>query len=365
MRAFVYLGLVLGLWCSSLGRSMRPRRVSGPNINKTRLHHDSWRQRSTVLESGFYNEPGVAQTVHWARTTGFDLNGQILEALIESDVRTEDGLVDGLMTNLPYQKEVEENEAVVVFGQATHVGCGWIQFPSASSATEDERDTYENFMVCNYGVGLASKTTCDSLTKKQNNETLIKYYSVTSEIIKDVKTCLEAVRCRRRRRKFFKTFTQDEAVQERRSDDPCSADVRQCLSGRSGLKFVDATKLKSVARSVDLQPIDMEAAKCKIDTILCSLNSTSICKERLEYCLPLIDVDSEDGKVLCECADLVLTDGTHGDCTEKLPDRDGLLKEFCFVKQSPCVSIDPAGHLEMSQPYNETEGLLHYTHLIC
>ena len=54
---------------------------------------------------------------------------------------------------------------------------------------------YENFMVCNYGVGVASKTTCDDLTNKKavissKNETettVIKYYTVTSEVIKDVK----------------------------------------------------------------------------------------------------------------------------------------------------------------------------------
>ena len=58
---------------------------------------------STYLKASdgnFHNEPGVAQTVHWARTPGFDINGKILEALIESHVQTEDGLVDGLMTNL-------------------------------------------------------------------------------------------------------------------------------------------------------------------------------------------------------------------------------------------------------------------------
>ena len=54
---------------------------------------------------------------------------------------------------------------------------------------------YENFMVCNYGVGVSSKTTCDDLTNKKavissKNETettVIKYYTVTSEVIKDVK----------------------------------------------------------------------------------------------------------------------------------------------------------------------------------
>ena len=337
--------------------------VEYPGVNYTqvpeKLHHDPWHLRSKVInEDSLHDGPGVAQSVHWARTGDFDLNGQILEALLESDLYIEDGLVDGLMTNLPYT----END-VVAFGEATHVGCGWIQFPLTSEAAEAGSTQYENFMVCNYGVGMASKTTCDSVTKASNNSTAVKYYTVTSEVIKDVKACLTAVRCRRRRRKFFKTFTENETASE---SDPCSQDVKTCLSGKSGLKFVDATRLRSVARSTELRPIDVEASKCKIDTILCSLNSTIACKERLEYCLPLIDVEATEA-VLCECANLVLADGTRGDCSQRIFDETtGDAKAFCFVKQSPCVSIDPSGgRLELSRPYQEAEGLLHYTHMIC
>jgi len=330
-----------------------------------KLHHDSWKQRSTVLENSdgnFYNEPGVAQSVHWARTPGFDINGKILEALIESHIQTEDGLVDGLITNLPFHESeaAKDSEKLVVFGQATHVGCGWIQFPTMSKDNmNQDQAMYENFMVCNYGVGVASKTTCDNLKNKsvQKNETTIKYYTVTPDIIKDVKACLEAVRCRRRRRKFLRTFPTD--LEDR--NDPCGEDVRRCLGGRSGLRFLDATKLRSVARSNEFMPIDMEATKCKIDTILCSLNSTSFCKDRLEYCLPLMDFKGQEGQVLCECANLILADGMRGDCSQEIDE-----KKYCFVKQSPCVSIDPEGHLELSKPHpNIQDGLIHYTHLMC
>ena len=343
--------------------------VEYPGTNYTevpdKLHHDPWHQRSAVLNvDQMHHGPGVAQSVHWARTGDFDLNGSILEALLESDLSTEDGLIDGLMTNLPYT-----DSDLVAFGQATHVGCGWIQFPLAQKFP-DEPVQYENFMVCNYGVGLASgQTTCDNVEEKAKNETSVKYFTVTSEVIKDVKACLTAVRCRRRRRKLFKTFRANEMPSE---NDPCSQDVKTCLSGKSGLKFVDATRLKSVARSNELRPIDVEASKCKIDTILCSLNSTRACQERLEYCLPLIDIeaseaDAEVGNVLCECANLVLADGTRGDCSQTILDSEsGELKGFCFVKQSPCVSIDPTGgRLELSRPYPEADGLLHYTHTIC
>ncbi len=315
-----------------------------------RLYHDSWRQRSSVLDKDqFHDEPGVAQTVHWARTSGLDLNGETLEALMESNVATEDGLIDGMMTNLHF---TEEN--TVVFGEATHVGCGWIQFPSNAASEAKE---YENFMVCNYGVGVAAKTSCDEVTgRPQKNSTMIKYFTVTSEVISDVKACLEAVRCRRRRRKFLKTFSTSQDA-----NDPCAQEIRRCLGGRSGLKFLDATKLRSVARSNEYTPLDVEASKCKVDTILCSLNSTVTCEERLEYCLPLIDIEGPvEAKILCQCADLILADGTRGDCTQEIDGRP-----FCFVKHSPCVSLDPKGHYEFSRPFNATDGLLHYSHFSC
>ena len=322
-----------------------------------RLHHDPSRQKAS---GHLAIDAGVAQSVHWARTGDLDLNGKILEALVKSDITTEDGLFDGLVTNLPKSDHQEEN--FVAFGQATHVGCGWIQFPTS------EDGLYENFMVCNYGVGLTTKTSCDNMTKNEVNDhgTLIKYFTVTSEVIRDVKACLEAVRCRRRKKKLFKTF---ESSRESNENDPCTLDVQKCLKGRSGLKFVDATKLRSVARSNEDRPIDVEAAKCKIDTILCSLNTTIACKERLEQCLPLIEIEADKGSnVLCECSDLILADGTRGDCSQNIQNPEsGFDQPFCFVKQSPCVVIDPkdGGHLELSKPYMNTNGLLHYTHYLC
>ena len=43
----------------------------------------------------------------------------------------------------------------IIFAQ---VGCGWIQFPSARS----DEGGFENFLVCNYGIGVANETTCDT-----------------------------------------------------------------------------------------------------------------------------------------------------------------------------------------------------------
>ena len=83
------------------------------------------------------------------------------------------------------------------------MGCGWIQFPGNAS-----RDSFENFMVCNYAIGEAERTSCDanSLEKgeKANNgsASFISYYAATSQVIEDIKLCLGAIRCRRRQLDF-------------------------------------------------------------------------------------------------------------------------------------------------------------------
>ncbi len=340
-----------------------------------KLHHDPVKQRSSVVKGrGFFSDEdtGIAQTVHWARTASVNLRGPTLEALLESDLVIEEGLIDG-----PYINQNDGEQ--IALGHATHVGCGWIQFPSTSEAVDSlEPQQFENFMVCNYGVGVASKTSCtrEDNNNNNNNPNQVTYYSVTSEVIRDVKACLEAVKCRRRKRRLLK---QTPPLLSSLTSDPCAEDIKTCLKGSSGLKFVDPSKLKSVARSANVRPIDVEAAKCKIDTILCEdVNATSTasgCAERLRKCLPLLDlVEAADGTgntVECECADLVLEDGTRGDCTDELPVAnsnevdvgDGRL--FCFVKQSPCATIDFEGRIELSKPYLEANSLIHYTHSLC
>ena len=46
----------------------------------------------------------------------------------------------------------------ILWGRTTHVGCGWTQFPLKDTDTSRFRGIYaegeyENFFVCNYGVG--------------------------------------------------------------------------------------------------------------------------------------------------------------------------------------------------------------------
>ena len=91
------------------------------------------------------------------------------------------------------------------------MGCGWIQFPGNASSTGD---SFENFMVCNYAIGEAERTSCDGLDEwgeekegarlppANNGSSFISYYAATSQVIEDIKLCLGAIRCRRRQLDF-------------------------------------------------------------------------------------------------------------------------------------------------------------------
>ena len=305
------------------------------------LKHDLSTQRS--IGERFSSAGSIAQTVHWARTSSLDINSEVIEALLASDLQSEDGLIDGLFASF---HDDEDDDNVIAWGHATHVGCGWIQFPSSK---KDNNGTveFENFMVCNYAVGTATKTTCDEETKDQ--PTFITYYHATSEVIEDVKKCLAAVRCRRQLQ-----------------GQNCNQDVERCLQAKSGLRFLDPSHLKTVARSDD-SPIDVEASKCKIDSILCSINASFACKERVRRCLPLLDLVGDGSNNVrplseCECADIILADGSRGsDCSEE--DEDG--DRFCYVKRSPCVTVDNEGSVEVSRPIKKLNDLIHKSYQLC
>ena len=98
---------------------------------------------------------------------------------------------------------------MIAWGHATHVGCGWIQFPGNSSSGD-----FENFMVCNYAIGEAERTSCDvnslegddgAAKPAANGSSFISYYAATSQVIEDIKLCLGAIRCRNRRRLDFES----------------------------------------------------------------------------------------------------------------------------------------------------------------
>lgn len=321
------------------------------------LHHDRKEDRQVLKEGQDGNsDPGIAQSVHWARSKDLDLTSDVIQMLLESQLKIEDGLIDGFFSQI----SGDEQENVILWGHATHVGCGWIQFPLPDVNNETY---YENFMVCNYAVGTVGKSSCETTTEMANHTSYITYYSAPAQVIEDVKKCLNAVKCRRKRQ--FRTTG-------------CNREVEECLAAESGLKFLQPSQLRSVARSTDsgLSPIDVEASKCKIDTILCSLNASFACKERIRRCLPLLDLfesESENGRNgivhECQCADdIILADGTFGKCTD---DAEIVGRRSCLVKESPCVVLGSEGQdgggisIEVSVPVEKLGNLIHQSYALC
>ena len=93
------------------------------HLSPGKIYHDSRLKRSVATNDKFEKIPGIAQTVHWTRSDTLDLKDNVLDRLIESDIQIKDGLIDELFT----KQSEDQNE--ISWGQATHVGCGWIQFP--------------------------------------------------------------------------------------------------------------------------------------------------------------------------------------------------------------------------------------------
>ena len=261
--------------------------ISKHNVSN-RLRHDHARSMSLEEKQGmrkFSKEPGVAQTIHWARTkqVGFG-SKEVIDGLINSKLSIEEGLIDGVFARLG---DEDKDGNVLSWGEATHVGCGWIQFPHIHDQNENSNDIleyeendektkeYENFMVCNYAIGVPKRTMCsksagDGLKIKSSSvhKQFIKYYHASPGVIRDVKKCLQAVRCERRSKKLKEL----KLYKGRGGNKRCGTNVERCLAGKSGLAFVKPSKLPDVARSTDLEAfVDLEASKCKIDTILCRL----------------------------------------------------------------------------------------------
>ena len=394
-----------------------------------RLFHDRRSLRlAPITERKYHKEAGIAQTVHWARTSALDMSASLMELLASSEIRTLDGTIDAL-----FLRGNETSGAPnVIMAQSTHVGCGWIQFNLGErSDGRNESAASENFLVCNYGVGEAVSTTCsndeeslgleppgkiqsDQDKLEKTAQPALTYYSAPSSVIEDIKLCLAAIRCRRSvgiadPANALRTVNNG-PVSSRTS---CDGQVQDCLAAPSGLNFLAPSTLKKQTRRTWPSPVEIEASKCKIDTILCSLSADLHCEERYSRCWSLLDQkhltgrkggasaqllrslaphsavgqsigpseaslrsDDKTPKIekllkisliheaeelpTCECIDLVLSDGTKGACKAKMQSR-----KFCFVRKSPCVAADREGRVELSSPFGPLNGLVHVSFAIC
>ena len=117
-----------------------------------KILHEKSNQRTT---SRFGHPPGVGQNVAWALTEDVNFT-QIIDDLWYRDINS---LRPGILDN--FRAEESEPGAVLVtqmlWGHTTHIGCGWLQVEVGpdrwSSAQTNYPGSYENFFVCNYGVG--------------------------------------------------------------------------------------------------------------------------------------------------------------------------------------------------------------------
>lgn len=115
------------------------------------VFHEKSRQRST---SKFHHPPGVGQNVAWALTQDINFT-QIIDDLWYRDIRSlRPGVMDDFRVS-PQPGGADAGGNVItqmLWGHTTHIGCGWAQIDVGESRF-DYPGRYENFFVCNYGVG--------------------------------------------------------------------------------------------------------------------------------------------------------------------------------------------------------------------
>jgi len=295
---------------SSLESHIKPRSPSRQMRKPKSLMTDTPAARLAAVEGrSFRADPGVAQSVHWARTTSLSpgLNRKVLKELISSEIKVFDGFFDGIY---------EKNATILRWGHATHVGCGWIQFPTnlnedyfgeeksmkednvndedelIKDETKEYEREYENFLVCNYGIGENLRTICDEenedlFNNKEQNEIaneatngetqpqeqqqqhheqqqqpLVTYYSATSDVIRDVKKCLSVIRCASSNNGDGSSSISPGSINSNNSNsnkknprnsnnnnncDNSDHFVTSCLSARSGLRFFPMSSLRLMA----------------------------------------------------------------------------------------------------------------------
>jgi hypothetical protein len=131
-----------------------------------RVFHEKSSQRST---SKFHHPPGVGQNVAWALTQDVNFT-QIIDDLWYRDIQSlEPGVMDDFRVSGGEEAAGGNVITQMLWGHTTHIGCGWIQIDVGESRFDypGRSDTpmqrfpelirtpsrYENFFVCNYGVG--------------------------------------------------------------------------------------------------------------------------------------------------------------------------------------------------------------------
>ena len=233
------------------------------------LHEKSY-QRTT---SQFGHPPGVGQNVAWALTEDVNFT-QIIDDLWYRDITTlQPGILDS------FSLEQSEPGAVLVtqmlWGHTTHIGCGWLQVEVGEERWADTSypGSYENFFVCNYGVGgnvpgqpVYRHPDC------QHSQSVMEVSSVRPT--QDLQPDLENT-------EVFANFS----VASRAVIGSCLAAIR-CLETSE-----DCVSLSELCHSMGdpgAQPsglaVRTDLLECRIENILCRVEARQGCQQRFDQC---------------------------------------------------------------------------------
>ena len=175
----------------------------------------------------------------------------------------------------------------ILWGRTTHVGCGWTQFPLLEGSSKFEgiyaEGEYENFFVCNYGVGgnvpgepvynmecfESQQDSKDKEAVEMLNQMEIKFkdgFKDASAVEKgQINVCLDTLTC---------------LSQQSSADKSCSQLEFQCVI-EVPPKFPD-TNAYFQSEFVQERIAQIE---CKIEALLCSITQKQDCGLNLENCL--------------------------------------------------------------------------------
>ena len=192
----------------------------------------------------------------------------------------------------------------MIWGKTTHVGCGWTQFPITDSSNNGgwglekyrhlyAKAEYENFFVCNYGVGGnvpgepiyvtdCGKNEADNSFPMSNVRYMERYENSTIEAKNEINECLVAINCLK-------------------SLENCDDKAEICLSisqtpegptEERDLQYIVNTVHNLYFENVWNDRETIQIIECNIELLLCSLPNISpaskvdqVCVEGLEECI--------------------------------------------------------------------------------
>ena len=170
----------------------------------------------------------------------------------------------------------------MIWGRTTHMGCGWIQFPVEAGSKKFEKiypeGEFENFFVCNYGVGgnvpgePVYSTDCkeEETELKKEEETIIEINEKLEEILQDshpnqrkiLQICLDALIC-----------LHD-------NTNSCLDQEEKCI------KSLNEEQTVVNEESYLSSPIEkrIEMLQCTTESFLCSIKDKEECQAKLQNC---------------------------------------------------------------------------------